>query len=139
MSSLVTLRAVWREAVVTDAFASQFTEWFEREGRQRWWWVAEDGSGLALGMVNLKVFDRMPSPGGSPSRWGYLANLFVHPAVRNQGIGTLLLSALLDTSRKEGLVRVVLSPTAQSVPLYKRAGFDPADGLLVWQPAMKKV
>lgn len=131
-SSLMTLRAQWRDMTVTEAFASEFTDWFEREGRQRWWWVAEDRTGRAAGMVNLKVFERMPSPGRSPSRWGYLGNLFVHPVFRGKGVGTQLLTAVLDTSRAEGLVRVVLSPTEGSMPLYGRAGFVPADMLLVW-------
>jgi len=86
-------------------------------------------------MVNLKVFERVPSPGGSPSRWGYLANFFVRPDSRSQGLGELLLAALLDTSREQGLVQVILSLTDQSVPLYRRAGFAPADTLLIWQPA----
>ena len=85
-------------------------------------------------MVNLKVFERMPSPGASPSRWGYLANLFVDPAFRRRGLGTRLLDALLSTSAEQGLVRVVLSPSGESIPLYMRAGFAPADTLLVWQP-----
>lgn len=33
-SSLMTLRAQWRDMTVTEAFASEFTDWFEREGRQ---------------------------------------------------------------------------------------------------------
>jgi GNAT superfamily N-acetyltransferase len=88
----------------------------------------------AVGMVNLKIFDRMPSPEGNRSRWGYLANLFVNDPFRNQGVGTQLLEALLSTSIEEGLVRVVLSPGEQSLPLDTRAGFTAADMLLVWQP-----
>jgi GNAT superfamily N-acetyltransferase len=120
---------------MTDAFAAEFADWFQREGSQRWWWIAEDNTGRARGMVNLKVFERMPSPDRSPSRWGYLANLFVDRPFRNQGVGTQLLAALLDAARDEGLVRVVLSPSEQSVSLYRRMGFAPADMLLVWQPA----
>jgi hypothetical protein len=32
------------------------------------------------------------------------------------------------------LVRVVLSPSERSIPLYRRAGFRAADELLVWTP-----
>jgi GNAT superfamily N-acetyltransferase len=134
MPSLMALRAAWRDAAITDAFAAEFADWFKREGSQRWWWIAEDSAGRARGMVNLKVFERMPSPDRSPSRWGYLANLFVDKPFRNQGVGTQLLTALLDPARDAGLVRVVLSPSEQSVSLYSRAGFAPADMLLVWQP-----
>jgi GNAT superfamily N-acetyltransferase len=134
MSSFIALRAAWRAAAVTPQFAAGFSVWFEREGSQRWWWVAEDNAGSAIGMVNLEVFERMPSPGAPGSRWGYLANLFVEPRARQRGVGTRLVEALLSASIEEGLVRVVLSPSEQSVPLYKKAGFAPADMLLVWQP-----
>ena len=86
-------------------------------------------------MVNLKVFDRMPSPGREASRWGYLANLFVLPSSRNAGLGTRLLRALLAAAVEERLVRVVLSPSEASIPLYRRVGFTDADMLLVWQPS----
>jgi GNAT superfamily N-acetyltransferase len=132
--ALMTLRAAWRGTAVSEDFASQFVPWFEREGSQRWWWLAEDPTGTGVGMVNLKLFERMPIPDRSAGRWGYLANLFVQPAYRNEGVGSRLLAALLANSQDEGLVRVVLSPTEQSVPLYRRAGFLPADMLLVWQP-----
>lgn len=135
MSSLLALRAAWRAAPVTDEFAAAFSSWFEREASQRWWWMAEDDTGRAVGMVNLKIFERMSSPEGSRSRWGYLANLFVDGPFRKQGVGTQLLEALLRTSVEEGLVRVVLSPSEQSLPLYRRAGFTAADMLLVWQPS----
>lgn len=134
VSSLLSLRAAWRSATVTERFAIEFSAWFEREASQRWWWIAEDDTARAVGMVNLKIFDRMPSPEGNRSRWGYLANLFVDDPFRKQGVGTQLLEALLSTSIEEGLVRVVLSPSEQSLPLYTRAGFTAADMLLVWQP-----
>lgn len=137
--ALMTLRASWRETAVTEAFTSEFVAWFEREGSHRWWWLAEDPAGVAIGMVNLKVFERMPAPGHSSGRWGYLANLFVHPAHRGEGLGAQLVASLLAASREEGLVRVVLSPSEQSVPLYRRAGFLPADMLLVWQPPLEDV
>jgi GNAT superfamily N-acetyltransferase len=135
----MTLRASWRGTAVTEGFATEFMAWFEREGSQRWWWLAEDPTGVAVGMVNLKLFERMPAPDRRAGRWGYLANLFVQPAHRNEGLGARLLAALLATSREEGLVRIVLRPSEQSAPLYEREGFLPADMLLVWRPPMENV
>lgn len=88
--ALMTLRASWRETAVSKASSSEFLAWFEREGSHRWWWLAEDPAGGAIEMVNLKVFDKMPSPGCNAGRWGYLANLFVHPAYRGEVLGARL-------------------------------------------------
>ena len=84
--------------------------------------------------MNLSVFERMPRPGRPPSRWGYLGNAFVLAAYRNQGIGSQLLGAVLGHAREHGFVRVVLSPSERSIPFYERAGFGPADVLMVWAP-----
>ena len=130
VDALARLRAVWRDEPVTPAFLAAFRDWHARE-RDRWWWLAVDDSDEPLGMVNLKVFDRMPSPGVEPSRWGYLANLFVAHAARGRGLGGRLVDELLRRADGEGLVRVVLSPSQQSVPLYARHGFGPAEELLV--------
>lgn len=53
------------------------------------------------------------------------------PAHRSGGTGTALVTALLAYAKKEGLVRVVLSPSERSVPFYERAGFHRADELML--------
>jgi GNAT superfamily N-acetyltransferase len=82
-------------------------------------------------MMNLSVFERMPRPGANPGRWGYIGNAFVLAAHRDQGIGSLLLAAVLAHADSHGFVRVVLRPSQRSVPFYQRAGFAANTGLLV--------
>jgi GNAT superfamily N-acetyltransferase len=127
---LARLRAVWRATQVSGEFLATFREWFVREQASRWWWIAVDDDN-AIGMVNLKIFERMPSPDVSPTRWGYLANLFVVPDQRRSGVGSLLVAAVVDRARNEGLVRVVLAPSELSIPLYGRHGFRAATELLL--------
>lgn len=130
MDQLASLRAAWREQRASVEFVAAFREWFLREHATRWWWLATD-DGHGVGMVNLKLFDRMPSPDRPASRWGYLANLFVVPDQRGAGVGASLVAAVVDRARSERLVRVVLSPSELSVPLYGRHGFRPATDLLL--------
>lgn len=130
VADLAALRAKWRDHELTPGFLNEFTEWFLCEQPGRWWWIAEV-AGQPVGMVNLKVFDRMPSPAVPRSRWGYLGNLFVATTHRGSGIGGQLVDALLARAAEERLVRVVLSPSVESVPLYARHGFTVADELLV--------
>jgi GNAT superfamily N-acetyltransferase len=131
LDELVGLRAAWRNTEVTADFVSSFGDWFRNEGSTRWWWMAVDDSGRGAGMVNVKLFERMPSPGTQGSRWGYLANLFVLPRLRTDGLGSELVIAAVDKARAEGLARLVLSPSERSRALYLRLGFRPADELLV--------
>lgn len=111
-------------------FEAAFDDWLDREGDRRICWLAER-DGQPVGMVNLAIFERMPRPGQPRSRWGYLGNAYVLPAHRDGGTGTALVTALLAYAKKEGLVRVVLSPSARSVPFYERAGFRRADELML--------
>ena len=115
-------------------FEERFGAWWAREASRRITWLAEVER-RPVGMMNLAVFERMPRPGRPPSGWGYLGNAFVLAAYRNQGIGGLLLGAVLGHARERHLARVVLSPSERSIPFYQRAGFGAADVLMVWSPA----
>lgn len=111
-------------------FEARFQDWLDREGDRRLCWLAEV-DGEPAGMVNLAVFTRMPRPGKPDSSWGYLGNAYVRPGHRDRGVGSALVAALLAYARAQGLVRVVLSPSARSVPFYERAGFHRADELML--------
>ena len=137
LGAIALLRRQWTQeqggASDDPAFDERLATWFARESSRRIIWLAE-ADGRLVGMMNLVVFERMPRPGRAPSRWGYLGNAFVLAAYRNEGIGGQLLRALLGYADEEGFVRVVLSPSERSVPFYERAGFGPAEGLMLRTP-----
>jgi GNAT superfamily N-acetyltransferase len=113
-----------------DGFGARFAAWYERQSGSRVTWLAEL-AGVPVGLMSLAVFERMPRPGRDSGRWGYLGNAFVLPAHRDQGVGSRLLAAVLGYADEHGFARVVLSPSERSVPFYQRAGFGPADALLL--------
>ena len=119
------------------SFEERFSAWYARESSRRIMWLAEV-DGRSVGAMNLAVFERMPRPGRAPSRWGYLGNAFVLAAYRNQGIGRQLLDAVLGYASENGFARVVLSPTERAIPFYARAGFGPADALMLWTPGSRR-
>jgi GNAT superfamily N-acetyltransferase len=137
LAAIALLRRQWTQehgGVIDDpGFDERLAAWFARESSRRITWLAEADGG-PVGMMNLAVFERMPRPGRASSRWGYLSNAFVLAAYRDQGIGGQLLSALLGYADDKGFVRVVLSPSERSVPFYERAGFGPADALMLRTP-----
>lgn len=134
VDALIALRQAWtdeqRGPRADPDLAQPFWTWFEAESRVRTFWLAEV-DGVAIGMVNLATFTRMPAPGMDAGAWGYLGNMFVLPEHRDRGVGRLLLGALVAHADASGLERVVLSPSERSVPFYRRAGFDPAHQLLL--------
>jgi GNAT superfamily N-acetyltransferase len=137
LAAVVQLRREWTREEAGEIEDPDFEEnlaaWFGREWSRRIMWLAEEG-GRPVGMMNLAIYERMPRPGRALSRWGYLGNVFVLAAYRNRGIGSQLVSAALNYADQNGFARVVLSPTERSVPLYERAGFGPADALMLRTP-----
>lgn len=140
IDALVDLRRAWTaehlehpdvDDVDDPTFDARFRSWFDRERPHRTFWLADVPEAAAVGMVNLLTFDRMPAPERDSGRWGYLGNMYVRPEHRDQDVGRQLLDALVAHGEANGLVRIVLSPTEQSIPFYRRAGFGPADELLL--------
>jgi GNAT superfamily N-acetyltransferase len=134
-TAIATLRRAWVAEneggpVADDGYEAEFDAWFAREHEQRVTWLAL-ADGKPVGMLNILVFTRMPRPGRLRSQWAYLANFFVLANHRNAGLGDLMLTACLEYGDAHDFVRVVLSPSERSVPLYVRSGFVPADDLLV--------
>lgn len=135
VEDLVGLRTRWaaeqeRTLHDDDPFVADFTAWLEREAAHRLFWIASV-VGAPVGMVNLLVFDRMPTVGKPGGGWGYLCNMFVDQAHRNAGLGAGLAAALLDHADEAGLERVVLSPSERSRPFYASLNFGPAANLLL--------
>jgi GNAT superfamily N-acetyltransferase len=134
VAALAALRRLWTEELYGGCddpdYGRRFAAWFAAEAPRRVIWLAE-ADRRPVGMVNVSVFERMPRPGRPPSRWGYLANVFVLAAYRNRGIGRRLMTAVLEHAHANGWVRVVLSPAERAVPFYTRLGFGPADLLMV--------
>jgi GNAT superfamily N-acetyltransferase len=129
------LRRAWTEEQlgepVDDAgYEDRFAAWWAAEADRRLLWVATV-AGEPVGMLNVTVFERMPRPDRPPSRWGYLGNAFVLRRHRNSGIGAVLLDAAVSHAREAGFVRLVLAPGERSVPFYGRAGFRPANDLML--------
>jgi GNAT superfamily N-acetyltransferase len=134
LAAIAELRRQWTLELDGDhadpAFDERLAAWFAAESSRRIIWLAV-ADGHPVGMVNLAIFERMPRPGSAPSRWGYLGNAFVLAAYRNQGIGRQLIGAVLGYADQNGFARVVLSPSERSIPFYERAGFGPADALML--------
>jgi GNAT superfamily N-acetyltransferase len=109
-----------------DQFVARCTSWMRDElttaARWRAWVVLVDD--VVVGQVWLQMIEKMPNPVAERERHGYLSNLFVQPAFRDGGVGGRLIEAVVDWARAHQFDRVILWPSAKSVPLYERHGFS---------------
>lgn len=138
LDELARLRVAWTVELggsPAEGFQDEFERWWESHGAHRSAWLARPTTPTtdpapAVGMVNAAIFERMPRPGRRTGRWAYVANVWVDPAHRRRGVGTLMMHQAIAWCREEGMDRIVLNPSAMSVPMYRALGFRPADDLM---------
>jgi GNAT superfamily N-acetyltransferase len=127
---LAGLRRAWNEesagsAIDDDGFPAAFAAWWEAERHTRTFFVVEVDD-RAVGMANVKHYDRMPVAGRSSGGWwAYVGNVFVLAEHRNTGVGRLLMDEVIAWASAAGAEHLRLAPSPLSVPFYARLGFTP--------------
>jgi GNAT superfamily N-acetyltransferase len=137
VTALAQLRHSWTTeqgaAAEDPQFAAAFAAWLAGEVGHRTFWIADQQS-HPVGMVNLLTVERMPRPGRPTSCWGYLGNLYVLPDHRLAGVGTQLVTTLLETATQRELERVLVHPNERSLPFWRRTAFVETSDLLAYEP-----
>ena len=135
VAALAELRALWvAETEPEPNFPERMAAWMTAEGERRTTWLAfVDDRPVA--MASLFEYRRMPKPGQEDSRWGYVSNLFVCEGSRNRGIASALLAEVTAAADERFYARLVVSPSAEALSLFRHAGFvvpgETTDVLLV--------
>lgn len=88
-------------------------------------WVAASNGSL-VAHIYVHLIEMVPRPGHLIRRWGYVSGVYTIPEARNRGIGSQLLSAVIEWAKGEGQEFLLLWPSERSVPFYERAGFKPS-------------
>jgi GNAT superfamily N-acetyltransferase len=123
VAALAELRALWSADTEPDrSFSERMASWMAAEGDRRTTWLAAVVD-RPVGMASLFEYRRMPKPGREDSRWGYIGNVFVREDSRNRGIGSALLAEVIAAAEERAYARLVVSPSAEALSLYHRAGF----------------
>ena len=123
LGALADLRALWTAGAGADpAFRRRMAAWLADDGARRTTWLATV-SDRPAGMASLFEYRRMPKAGQADSRWGYIGNLFVRDDCRRRGLGSALLTAVIAAADERSYARLVVSPSAEALSLFRRHGF----------------
>ena len=123
VAAVALLCRLWHAVPVEDdGFEARVGEWLAAEGDRRTIWLASEDE-VPVGMASLFEYRRMPRPGLTPARWGYVSNMFVREEFRGRGVGSDLLQTLIAAAEERDYARLVLSPSERARPFYRRAGF----------------
>jgi ribosomal protein S18 acetylase RimI-like enzyme len=133
---LAKLRYEFRSTTDDDVEnASQFLNrcevWMRERLRQNNWkcWIAAEDQKI-VGALWLQLIEKVPNPTFEPEFHGYITNVFVHEAVRGQGIGSRLVDSAIEFCKQKPVHAVILWPSERSRPLYERHGFAVRTDLL---------
>ncbi|WP_117215506.1 GNAT family N-acetyltransferase [Allorhizocola rhizosphaerae] len=106
-----------------EEFLHHFVEWAQRNHGTHHCMVLLRGD-LIIGVAWLAITPRVPSPSSVNRRSGDLQSVYVVPAERNAGLGSLLIEAILNLARELGLERVTVHSSERAVCAYARQGFS---------------
>lgn len=135
LGDLIALRFRWRteEAGETGMSREEFDrncrEWILEHRRSHFGYLARV-DGRPIGCAWLCIIDRVPGPGRFERRGGILQSVYVAPAARNAGVGSELITVLLEDARAMGLDYLMVHPSSKSFDFYRRLGFATADRAL---------
>lgn len=121
-------RKIESEAEFLDRCAAWMRERLRANSRWRAW-IAEREQ-TPLGNVWAQLVEKIPNPASETECYVYLTNFYVREAHRGQGVGTQLLSAVLEWSKANNAHTVILWPRERSKTLYARHGFTAACDLM---------
>jgi GNAT superfamily N-acetyltransferase len=135
--ALARLRWTWRavergEQGDPDRFRVDFAAWISEHESTHVPYLVEV-NGRAAGMAWLAIVERVPGPEKWRRLSGFLQSVYVLPDRRNDGLGSLLIEALIDGARAEGLEYLSVHPSPRSFPFYRRLGFT-GEGSLLFLP-----
>lgn len=94
-------------------------------------WVC-DTQGDVIAAASLALLTRLPYPGNSAGREGYLHNVYVEPTHRRCGIARTLVQTILHNTSALGVGRVWMHASPMGAQLYRELGFAPNGHYLDW-------
>ncbi|WP_068617722.1 GNAT family N-acetyltransferase [Paenibacillus tuaregi] len=93
------------------------------ESRDWYIWVAEVEKNIVSHMY-LQLIHKVPRPGKTRDPYyGYVTNVYTHPAFRSQGIGAEIHMTMEKWSKEIDVEFLILWPSSTSVQFFTRNGF----------------
>jgi len=128
---LARLRYVFRSSLAQtheneDEFVQRCRSWMQERLQEdgRWkCWIAEQGH-TPVGNIWMQLIEKIPNPIVEAEYHAYITNFYIRDEVRGKGIGSMLLSKVLEWCKAQDVQAVILWPTERSRTLYERNGFS---------------
>lgn len=108
------------------ALGTAFRKWLAStmpQGHYRAWLV-EDKTHAVVAGGGITVIPWPPGPHYLNGRLAYVYNVYTAPAHRGRGVARLLMGAIHDWCRRDGIRSVALNTSVAARPLYESLGYQ---------------
>ena len=108
-----------------EALAAAFRSWLGRviPGGTYYAWVVEHPTDGIVGGGGMTVIPWPPGPRYLGDRLGFVYNVYTEPPHRGRGIARLVMAAIHDWCRAEGVTSLALNASVFGKPLYDALGY----------------
>lgn len=118
--------------LLAEATARYFAEAMPAGGYVAWLVTPRDNPGaiVAGGGLHLRHITPRPDADGNllkPGLQGLVMNVYTEKEWRRTGLGEFVMKTIIDWSRENGVVSLVLHASSIGRPLYERLGFTPTN------------
>ena len=113
---------------LAEASAAYFSELMPRGEYVAWLVEPEDSPGIVVaggGMHLRRILPRPDAEGAlqAPGPQGLIVNFYTEKEWRGRGLATLVMRTIIEWSKENGVVGLVLHPSEKARPLYEGLGF----------------
>lgn len=88
-------------------------------------YFAVDGNGEIAATGGITFFELMPTPEDIGGKRAFIMNMRTYANHRRQGLGTLILDALVNEAKQRGVTNIQIEASEMGAKLYSHYGFEP--------------
>ncbi|WP_202708840.1 GNAT family N-acetyltransferase [Sporosalibacterium faouarense] len=85
-------------------------------------WIVVDNSEI-ISHISVRRIRKIPKPNKFFDEYGYLTNVFTKENYRGKGIGSKLMSYVIEWAKEEDLETLIVWPSDRAINFYERKGF----------------
>jgi len=121
------------------ALDASFRAWLAEtipSGTYRAWLVEEDGGGVAAG-GGVTILPWPPGPRYMGTRLAFVYNVYTEAAHRRRGLARLIMDAIHEWCRENGIASVALNASRDGLPLYQSMGYVESPAPMMFLPIVR--
>jgi GNAT superfamily N-acetyltransferase len=122
------------EPMLRAAFERWLRDWMPTGGYRAW--IAEGDAARIAGGGGATIIPWPPGPQYPGDKLAFVYNVYVEPADRRRGVARLIMDAIHDWCRANGVASIALNASRDGRPLYESMGYSVAPSPMMFFPVV---